>query len=177
MAKHLYSATAPDGSIHTRSTARTYTHTVVYRLGDAYEQAVRKSIEADVLACHGTFWAYQEANSRGDHGRLTLSPEHSAEVVAEAKAWLLQYPTNDAYITECLDKAGVAHAERVACGEYTQWHNAGWTGRPDLAQKLTGNLPVRTRLAHLVHDVQVLQAQLVPAGFEGQVKRKAKAQK
>ena len=137
MAKNIFTAVDPQGRTHKRYTSRTYVATVVYKLGAKVEARDRAAIEDGVIACHGTFWAYEEANSRGDHGRLTgLSPDHSAQIVKDAKEFLAHYPTHEAYMAKCLKAAKERHEEKVAAGEYTTYQNAGWTSRPDLAAKL-----------------------------------------
>jgi len=134
--KTAFFAIDPAGVKHTRSTAREYTHTVVYlrdkevALADAKSDGWRKQ--------DGKNYDYYAACVRDgfhanlmhfDHVRNDL--ERQAQDVAFAKT-VIGDETREQQIARKL-------AERVAAVEatdFTVWHNAGWCGRLDLAQKV-----------------------------------------
>lgn len=151
MAKTAYFATDANGKTHTRNSDRVYTHTVVYRNS---KERFLASANAEMWADRdGWTYDYYAACAAGTHPHVTkITPaggfhhSYTAEQIAERQE--KQRQQNASEIADAKTKVnGVTReqwiaarlAERVAVVEatdFTVWHNAGWCGRLDLAQKL-----------------------------------------
>jgi hypothetical protein len=134
-------ATAPDGSLFTRTTARTYTHVVAY----TYDAAKREAFDTlkDWVINEAKNWAYdakiaQHGDGTGSaygapvEGEAEWRAKDRAAVVARSVAFIAKHPTVEAYHAACLASRRAYSARMVADG----WCLAGWCGRLDLAQKL-----------------------------------------
>lgn len=152
MAKHIYLAHAADGTEFKRTSASrgegaAYTHTVVYKADFNRDlDEAGKISETDASNFH-----YHTRNiAQGGHyaskpGYLTQEAYEAtqAEDVARATEQLAGDTTVTAYQFRKRD-------ERIArvLAHRDVWHNAGWCGRLDLAQKLAqatakyGNLEI-----------------------------------
>lgn len=125
MAKTAYFATDANGKTHTRNSDRVYTHTVVYR-----------HIKSEAMAAaHSDHWKSLDANNyefdvaiaTGNHNYTTITADRVAACKARVEAF-----TMDEYVANSLAE----RVARVEATDFTVWHNAGWCGRLDLAQKL-----------------------------------------
>lgn len=159
MTKHIYTAIDIDGIEHKRtSTSRgegkPYSHTVVVKGG--YERAMAGATGDWHPKQDARNYAYYVAISEGNdpHARLTVykslargdtqeaidaeiayNDRENTRRFEEAKAEVGNH-TVQSYIAAQLAER-IAHVEaRKAAGEFDTWHNAGWCGRLDLAQKL-----------------------------------------
>lgn len=153
MAKRIiFTAIDPNGTVHTRtSDRREYTHTVVYQHDKAALMAYATG--SDWTKSDGNNFDYRRECAAGTHPNVTkVTPadkfhssytaekiaefqqaqrEMNAKIIADAKVET-DGKTREQYIAE-------RQAERVArveAEDFTIWHNAGWCGRLDLAQKL-----------------------------------------
>lgn len=134
MAKSIFLATATDGTEFKRtSDNRVYTHTVISKRNfnrDLDDAGKIKATDADNFA----YYTRRAADSSQDTANA-LEQLAGAKTVTE-----YQFAKRDARVAAVL-------AARDA-GAYDVWHNAGWCGRLDLAQKLAakeasyGNLEV-----------------------------------
>lgn len=139
MAKRTYTATLPNGEIAKRTTERTYTHLVAYRLGAA-------ELEASARA---TDWQKTERSNHAYHARIVAEgaaataygeyaegepayrAESRAHSIAYAQAFIADFPTADDYVAHRLQRRLDDATNRAG-----RWVIAGWCGRPDLAAKL-----------------------------------------
>jgi hypothetical protein len=127
-------ATLPNGEVITRTTARTYTHVVVYQ----YDAAAREAYDTDPA------WAKNEARNHAYSVReaaespapVAGEPEWMAErrlrTVANAQKFIADFPTSADYMAHRLAGRRAYSVRVLAEG----WHVAGWCGRYDLALKL-----------------------------------------
>lgn len=156
MAKVLYKAIDPNGVVHTRKSARTYTHTVVAQYNKAVNLA--RANDKEWTKTDGRSYDYYVKIATGNdpypQKNYSGTAEEQAEVdannakrVADAKA-RIDGLTRDEYIAKEL-------AGRIAAVEATdfeEWHNLGWCGRIDLAQKLASGA------ANFYHNATILEA-------------------
>lgn len=150
MAKTRYSATDANGTVHTRSTDRTYTHTVVAQLnraelmeralskawaksdGDNYDYAVECAAGTHRHVTHVTDRAGYHVSYTDEQvaGFQEAQRAENAKRIASAK--LIVAISREEHIA-------AEQAKRVASVEATDFeafHNLGWCGRRDLAVKL-----------------------------------------
>ena len=127
-------ATLPNGEVITRTTARTYTHVVVYQ----YDAAALEAHDTDPewAKAGARTHAYYAQDAAESTEPVAGEPEWKAErrlsTIASGKKFIAEFPTSAEYITYKL--AGRrAHSVRVLA---EGWHVAGWCGRYDLALKL-----------------------------------------
>lgn len=135
--KTTYTATDANGTVHTRTTNRTYTNTVVYQADKdvavkrAHEWVIRDRKDAEY---------YQNEVAQGEEAYIKtklityerLGRDYFARQFAENVALANK-------IGNPVDYAARRLAERLAeieATDWTVWHNAGWCGRRDLAVKL-----------------------------------------
>jgi hypothetical protein len=154
--KTNYIATDAAGVTHTRSTeSRAYTHTVVRKGG--YAVAMASALSASWGKTDRSNFDYYLRIAEGrsefypstrycakyadrhtpeqiaeEDARLTIS---DAQKVAEAKAVCAGF-TADTYVAEQRRLRVERIETKLAEGGYEVWHNMGWCGRLDLAQKL-----------------------------------------
>lgn len=134
-------ATAPDGTLVTRTTARTYTHVVLFTYSAAKREAfdtsknwvkteARNHAYEAKIALHGdgTGTAY----GLPVEGEYDYKPAARAKSIERAKAFIAKYPTAADYSAKCLADRRAYSARQIADG----WCLAGWCGRLDLARKL-----------------------------------------
>jgi hypothetical protein len=151
MAKTSYFATDANGNIHTRNSDRVYTHTVVYRNSKSKQLEAAKSAECRKM--DGRNYDYAVECAAGTHQHVTtITPasgfhaSYTAEYIADRQE--AQRAENEIRIARAKADIGTMtrveyqdakEANRVAkveATDFTIWHNAGWCGRLDLAQKL-----------------------------------------
>lgn len=159
MPKHIYTATDALGVEHKRTSVsrgegKPYSHTVVCLGG--YERAMARATEKYHGPQDAKNFAYYVAISEGNdpHARLTVyrsleRGDTQAEIDAEI-AWNDDQNTKriedakervgnhtvQSYVAAELAKRIASVEARKAKGEFDTWHNAGWCGRLDLAEKL-----------------------------------------
>lgn len=136
MAKTAYIAIDANGTTHTRNSDRVYTHTVVYRQSKADRMAYATS--KDWRDADGKNYDYAAACiANGKHLNLMSFAHYANDTARHAKDVQESVAHNRGLTRE--DYISTRQAERVAIVEATDfsvWHNAGWCGRLDLAQKL-----------------------------------------
>lgn len=128
MARKL-TATAPDGTIITRRTDRTYTHVVVCQTDPAKRlDGWLRNAELSHRKCNFDFMC-QEAGPDAKYGTYRSEKE-----LAEYKR--VAAMGHEAWRNEAIARVHKEHADWVAAGGPSKWLLCGWCGRPDLAQKL-----------------------------------------
>lgn len=152
MAKIKYRAIDPDGTVHARSSARVYTHTVVARLDQAYARTLAKT--EGFKASIKQYELHADYASKGWTPAKWMSPEiadrHKQEGFACGGQFIAKHgPDARAYAEK------VYQAEVVRIDADTAYHNFGWCGRPDLAAKLAD----KYRSDPCYRDVTILQAE------------------
>lgn len=136
--KHTYKVTLPGGEVITRTTARTYTHVVVFK----YDAAKREAHDTSKawLKTEASNHAYYSKNAADVNAGVYGAPEPSeyayrtegrAKTYEEAKAWTAKYPTVADYSAACL-----ASRRAYSASVLNKWQIAGWCGRLDLAHKV-----------------------------------------
>lgn len=164
MPKTTFLATAPDGSIHTRTSEnRRYTHTVVARrnYADALAHADRL-IDADgdnfrfwsAIIAAGGYYARRKLPRPARYTEEQFAA-HEAKEVADAKERIGGAPTETIYKVMKRDQRLADLAERKANGAFEVYFNCGWCGRLDLAQKLAASEQAKGYL-----DVTILEARV-----------------
>ncbi|WP_181423052.1 hypothetical protein [Serratia marcescens] len=142
-AKTKYFAIDANGARHTRTTARTYTHMVV--VCHNLEKSRQGASSKEAKASHARNYDYH-AREAGPNPQFRHSPEHMAEHKRIAAM------DRDHYVEICV-LADIERINKAGKGEYAdQWHDFGWCGRLDLAQKLAA------KWAHY-GKVEILEAQ------------------
>lgn len=146
-----YFAIDADGGRHTRSTERTYTHTVVVKGG--YEHALIgakakgwRSTDESNFRYYAEIAAGRDRHPNKAYLRDDMSPaERQAELdrVELANAARLARAklesdgrTVEQYVAWQQELRVARVEERKAKGDFDRWINAGWCGRYDLAVKL-----------------------------------------
>jgi len=132
------------GAKHTRTTNRTYTHTVVVM--ESYEDAVAQAHASHAANLKGAYkkdFDYRVAIATGNDpyptrkwvdGIESVDAECQALRVADAKEAV--DGGFDAYVARNLASKLQYVEGRKARGWFSKWLNLGWCGRADLAQKL-----------------------------------------
>ena len=134
-----FTAVDPAGKTHKRSSKeRVYTHTVVYREGEAFRDKRAAHIEATRISTEKSYTRL-ESNAAGnpEPGR---HPSVWARDTAFAIEYLAKHPSRAVYVAEAVARAEKHHAEYVAGGFWDVYQNAGWCGRLELAEKLAASL-------------------------------------
>jgi hypothetical protein len=130
-------ATLPNGEVITRTTARTYTHVVVYTISEA--KAMAAAWNPEIEAQERKNFAYYTACAAGEHEH-TKAPEgapqwqinNAATYRTQAQYILNGFPTAEAYVAGRRARSEGDARKQIDAG----WHIAGWCGRGDLAVKL-----------------------------------------
>jgi len=165
-----YFAIDADGGRHTRSTERTYTHTVVSKGG--YEVALASARhkawkatdisnynhDAEIAAGRDRYpyKAYLRDDMSPAERQAELDRVEVANAARVARAKLnVDGRTVDQYVAIQLEQRIKRVEERKAKGEFEQWVSVGWCGRYDLAMKLAAK--EQQRGADVV--VAILEAQ------------------
>jgi len=154
MAKTKFFATDAAGKIHTRSTERVYSHTVVTLPSKVHDMG--RATAADWLKSDIANFDYYTVVAAGNDPHKSenywarhadkWTPEQIAEQqarcdaenarrVVEARSKVATHD-RDSYCAMQRAKRVAAIEKRDAEGYYQIWQNAGWCGRPELAQKL-----------------------------------------
>jgi len=173
MTNHYHAIDAA-GGIHTRSSkSRSYTHTVVVR--PSYENALlfaqskdwtktdRRNLEYYDTIAQGRD-PYPRQNYMANHPER-WTPEQIAEEqvrvdaenakrVEDAIATVANRSVEQWLADKLQERLDIVEKQRAA-GYYDSWHNAGWCGRLDLAQKLAGSEQAKKHVA----EVAILVAQ------------------
>lgn len=145
MPKTSYLVTAPNGQTFSRTTAsRAYTHTVIAKLSHAHALENAKST-GWARTDRSNFNYYQGIIKNGGQGFYRHSAmtdeQYAARCVAE-KAHAeeatrgLALGQADEFVAILREERIARVAEHLAEGYYDIYHNLGWCGRLDLAQKL-----------------------------------------
>jgi len=134
--KQTLFAIDPQGVKHTRTTARTYTHTVVVLRGAKYLEAQRPN-EAAIKAQNDRMWDRIENEVKGVFGP---GEQWRGQAVLDrwqehAKQWVREH-SREADLVQAIERAHKSYADRVARGDDLKYENVGWCGRYDLADKL-----------------------------------------
>ena len=144
MTNHFY-AIDPQGLAHTRSSQRrTYTHTVVFLRGPAKQAAdLAQALAYAAKQAPETYAWYvgmtdgtEEAATKRRYPDLYAQAHYDAEKAKYTAK--LAGRTVEQFTADEIERARTSHAKSVAAGYYNTFHNAGWCGRYDLAQKLAG---------------------------------------
>ena len=136
--KHTYKVALPGETPITRTTARIYTHVVVYK----YDAGKREAYDTlkDWRRTEASNHAYYSRNAADvnagvygapEDGEYAYKTEGRAKSYAEAKAWIAKYPTPADYHAACL-----ASRRNYSANVLNKWQLAGWCGRLDLAHKV-----------------------------------------
>lgn len=129
MAKKIkLSATLPDGTIATRTTARTYTHVIAVR--PSWEAAIRRANADNTPARHASNWGFYQARLNGEK----LYSDTPEKARAEAIEKLGGHETLEAFAAAKLQEALARVEAAKAAGEYDSWGALTWCGRLSLAQ-------------------------------------------
>ena len=133
-------ATLPNGEVITRTTARTYTHVVVYTINEAKMMAACWTTENEVRERHNYVYYAQCAAGEHDHARVHEGdPEWRASSAATCRRngaeILAEFPTVEAFLAGRRARSEGHARKSIDAG----WHLAGWCGRPDLASKLAAS--------------------------------------
>lgn len=137
-----YFAIDPNGVEHTRSSARTYSHTVFFQRSKAAALADVNSPATIKQDRKNGQW-YLDCIANGRHESLmhfdhyAKNLDEQARDVARAKEKMAGYADAADY-AEKLRLEAVAHIEAA---DWTKWYNAGWAGRLDLAHKVAAQYP------------------------------------
>lgn len=159
MAKIKYTATDADGNVHTRSSARVYTHTVVvkYDLEGLLAQSRKytKSYRELNLADHG-YYTREAVSPKYCTPYRGETPEQLARRIQfdkdEAARWLAENGTDAEAYADRMEAASIAQCYSRAAKPFS---NVGWCGRLDLAEKLADKYRNDPRC----RDVTILQAE------------------
>lgn len=132
----------PQGKVHTRSSmGRTYTHTVVVRPGRAKVDRYFAKVEPTAQA------AGESYDRTVDESKGIFPNREQWRGPKALQGWqdfAIKYLAEDAVYSRGRDaviEKARAHALKIAqdyeaSGSWDRYANAGWCGRPDLAQKL-----------------------------------------
>jgi hypothetical protein len=135
----------PTGFVHTRRTARTYTHVVAIYNGGA--EAAARRLTRDVTDAEATVrrdWKHYNEVASGawytaDKRAIWSGSDYVAKQEADARAYI--EGGIDAAIARAQLKATQHHTKRVESGYYHKYGVLGWCGRLDLARKLQSQHP------------------------------------
>ena len=142
MTKTLFTATAPDGSTHTRSTLRAYAYTVVAQrdFADEFHFASRVSAtDASNYAYYNRVIALGHCPHQNRSTQYVSKEQidiRAASDVADAVARLAGATTVTDYQLRLRDERIAKVRADKAAGAFGVWYNKGWCSRLDLAQKL-----------------------------------------
>jgi hypothetical protein len=151
-----YTATAPDGSVHTRGSVRTYTHCVVGRR--CYRYALKRAKGWD-RHDSDTYAYFTRVIAQG--GCHISRPSYYTEAkfaavqekdVERAKEMIDGATTREVYVAAQLAKRLAVVDVDKAKGAYDSFRTLGWCGRRDLADKLA----VQERSSSAYIEVAVL---------------------
>lgn len=135
MAKKVtLTATLPDGTTATRTTARTYTHLVAGRR--SYEHALALANATSGRVQDGKNWDWDAACAAGTYEYpRQYSEADKVERQAKAAKFIAANPDRAAYVARKHSEwVARVEAEREA-GAFDSWGAITWCGRPDLAAK------------------------------------------
>lgn len=134
-----FTATDPNGTVHTRTSKnRIYTHTVVYQRSKAAAIESAKAMHKQHLET-GRYLLDCIAN--GKHlslmkfGHYANDAGRHARDVEDAKRSLRGLTTPEGYAAWMVADA----LEKIEASDWSQYWNAGWCGRLELAQKLAAS--------------------------------------
>jgi len=168
MTKTKYHAIDANGTKHTRSTERTYSHTVVARYSRAEHMA--RATRPAWTESDGNNWDYnfRIANGNDPYPAKNYLADHpdmySAEKIAQgqvradednakrvAQSVGLVSVTREQYIANQL----AARIAAVEATDFTVYHNLGWCGRYELAVKLANS---KEGVTSYYTDITILEA-------------------
>jgi hypothetical protein len=141
MAKKIkLTATLPNGEVIDRTTARTYTHVVVYTINEAKMMAACWTPQNEKQERQNFVYYAQCAAGEHDHARVHEgAPEWKASSAATCRKngedMMAEFPTVEAFVAGRKARSEYHARKQINAG----WHIAGWCGRPDLAQKLAAS--------------------------------------
>lgn len=168
MPKIAYFATDADGYVHTRNSDRVYTHTVVFKGG--YERAMKMAKDPFHAKTDKKNFGYYSSLADGSHEHAhprafnDYHPSYTAEQIAgfkESEKREIEKRIADARaaieghtVESYCNKLHVERIARVeahkAAGDFDRWLNAGWCGRPDLAQTLARKMQADGYVAEIL---------------------------
>jgi len=155
MAKKIkYIARDADGQLHTRSSNRVYTHTVVAKLDiDAMIRDADTTGRAYSIQNHAVYVGYA---TNGWKPTKWMTPEsakqHHEKGFECGRRFLAEHGTDPAAYAEVCYQRKVARFTAD-----TEYHNLGWCGRLDLAQKLAAKCAANQYTKY--RDVTILEAE------------------
>jgi len=126
MPKIKYSATDANGLVHTRTSARVYTHMVVAR--PSYANAVARASRVHMPTQKSNF-EYHMNIAEGVITSQYTSRDHAADDLGGAT-------TLEQYVALNIKRALAAVEKSKAEGRFDRFFDKGWCGRRDLADKL-----------------------------------------
>lgn len=138
MAKNIkLTATLPNGEVITRTTARTYTHVVVYTISEAKAMAAAWTPEIErqerknfSYYSHCATGQHEHTRPRADAPQWEIN--NAATYRKQAQYIIDGFPTVEAFLADRRARSEGHARKSIDVG----WHIAGWCGRPDLASKL-----------------------------------------
>jgi hypothetical protein len=153
--KTTYTATDANGNVHTRKSHRVYTHTVVVQNGRDvaidYAKRAQATDRRDAEYYFGIVARGEEAFIAEGLGRhASLGRAYFAKEYARSVERAAEMGSPDQYVA-------TRYAERhatIEATDWTLWHNVGWCGRFDLAQKLAAQQTGRVAIAILEAKVE-----------------------
>lgn len=133
-------ATLPNGEVITRTTARTYTHVVVYTISEA--KAMAAAWNTDIERQERKNFSYYSHCATGQHEHTRPRADapqweinNAATYRKQAQYILDGFPTVEAFLADRKARSEEQARKQIDAG----WHIAGWCGRPDLASKLAAS--------------------------------------
>ena len=149
-----FTAIDPAGVTHKRtSKGRTYSHTVVYKEGQAYADRRVSAIEATRVSTEKSYTRLEStAANNPEPGRHSSVWAHDT---AFAIGYLAEHPSREVYVAKQVAHAQEQFNDMIAAKRYLAYSNAGWCGRLELAQRLAASLSGRG-----YEDIRILTAKV-----------------
>lgn len=133
MPKIKLTAALPDGTVATRTTARTYTHVIAAL--PCLKEHMRRANDELAQVQDGSNWDYHASCAAGTYAFPSwYSQEARDKSVADGKAWIEQNPDRAAFVAGKHAERVAVVEERKAAGFYEAWVATTWCGRLSLAQ-------------------------------------------
>lgn len=147
--KHTYQVTAPDGSIHARTTARTYSHVVLAKHCEKTAREWAKWTIAPKSVERKNF-AYYQAIVDGSHAHSRTTSEQKQAQYADLIA---RHETAENYVQALYADAVRTIDAQVKDGYFDEYHAIAWCGRRDLAEKQVASNASRGWTGFVIQEV------------------------